>query len=272
MNASEAIAEMVARTNLSLVIFTVGLMMCRIVPMLVLSPFLGGEAVPNEIKIGTGVTLSIVLFPAVRDSMGAIPTSAFPFIGLMLKELFLGVTMAFCVNIIFDAVRSAGTIIDTMSGSNNSQIYAPQLGQQVSLYSDIKFQITVVLFLTLNGHHLVIEALADSFVLVPLDRFPRFHQGVWPFFELLIRAFGELMKISLAIAAPAMLAAFLTDLSLGMVNRVAPQLQVFFISMAIKPLVAAMVTFMSLTLVMGRLQVEFVTMLRFLRHALYLLS
>jgi flagellar biosynthetic protein FliR len=272
MNAADAIAEMVARTNLSLVIFTVGLMMCRIVPVLVLSPFLGGEAVPNEIKIGTGVTLSIVLFPAVRDTMGAIPTSSLPYIGLMLKELFIGMTIAYCVNVVFDAVRSAGTIIDTMSGSNNAQIYAPQLGQQVSLYSDNKIQLTVVLFLTLNGHHLIIEALADSFVLVPLDRFPRFSQGLWPFFDLLIRAFGELMKISLAIAAPAMLAAFLTDLALGMVNRVAPQLQVFFISMAVKPLVAAMVTFMSITLVMGRLQTEFAAMIRMLRHALFLLS
>jgi len=56
-------------------------------------------------------------------------------------------------------------------------------------------------------------------VLVPLDRFPRFHQGVWPFFDLLIRAFGELMKISLSIAAPAMLPAALTRKNWALLRR-----------------------------------------------------
>jgi flagellar biosynthetic protein FliR len=272
MNVTEALSELAAQTNLSLVIFTVGLLMCRVMPVLVFSPFLGGEVVPTEVKMGIGVTLSIVLFPAVADRMGALPTTALPFIGLLIKEIFIGVSLAFIVSLIFEAAHVAGTLADTMAGSNNAQLYVPQLGQQVSLFSSLKVQLSVVLFLTLNGHHIVIEALADSLVAIPLDRFPQFSGGTWPFFELMIRVFANMLAISLALAAPMMLATFLTDLALGAINRVAPQIQVFFISMAIKPLVSVLVASMALYLLMKRFQTEFITMLAALKQALRLLT
>ncbi|PTL80504.1 flagellar biosynthetic protein FliR [Vitiosangium sp. GDMCC 1.1324] len=272
MNVSEVLARMTEQANLSLVIFTMGLLLCRVMPVLVLSPFLGGEVVPPEVKMGVGVMIAAVLFPAVSPRMGAIPTSALPYIGLMLKEIFIGVALSSIVNVVFEAARVAGNIVDTMSGSNNAQLYVPQLGQQVSIFASLKVQLAVVLFLTLNGHHLVIEALADSLVVVPLDRFPRFSSGEWAFFELFIRSFADLLKISLALAAPPTLAAFLTDMALGAVNRVAPQVQVFFISMAIKPLVGVVIVFMSLGLIMGRMQTEFAAMLAMLRDAVRLLG
>lgn len=272
MNTTEVLTRLAEQTNVSLVIFTVGLLMCRVMPVLIFSPFLGGEVVPTEVKMGIGVTLSIVLFPVVGDRMGQLPTTALPFIALLLKELFIGVSLAFIVNLIFEAARVAGTLTDTMAGSNNAQLYVPQLGQQVSLFSSLKVQLAVVLFLTLNGHHIVIEALADSLVAIPLDRFPQFSQGAWPFFDLMIRVFADLLAISLALAAPTMLATFLTDLALGAINRVAPQIQVFFISMAIKPLVSVLIASMALSLLMKRFQTEFITMLAAFKAALRFLS
>ncbi|XXF76027.1 flagellar biosynthetic protein FliR [Myxococcaceae bacterium GXIMD 01537] len=272
MNIYDALARFGSETNLSLVIFTVGLLMCRVMPVLIFSPFLGGEVVPTEIKLATGVMLSVVLFPAVVSRVGAIPTSALPYIALMLKEVFVGVCLAFIVNTVFEAVRVAGTLVDTMGGSNNAQLYVPQLGQSVSLFTSLKVQLAVVLFLTLNGHHLVIQALADSLLTIPLDTFPKFSHGSWSFFDLITRVFADLLRIALALSAPAMLATFLTDLSLGMVNRVAPQIQVFFISMAVKPLVSVAIMFLALYLLMGRLQTEFASMLRVLQDALKLLA
>ncbi|MDY7225528.1 flagellar biosynthetic protein FliR [Hyalangium rubrum] len=272
MNVSDVLSQLRAETNLSLVIFTVGLLMCRVMPVLIFSPFLGGEVVPTEVKMGVGITLAIVMFPAVSGTMGALPTTALPYIALLLKEIFIGVTLAFIVNVVFDAARVAGTLADTMAGSNNAQLYVPQLGQQVSLLSSLKVQLAVVLFLTLNGHHIVIEALADSLVAIPLDKFPQFSGGVWPFFDLMIRVFADLLAISLALAAPIMLATFLTDLALGAINRVAPQIQVFFISMAIKPLVGVIVAAIALPLLMGRFQREFVSMLASLKQALRILT
>jgi flagellar biosynthetic protein FliR len=272
MNAQEVLARLTQQANLSLVIFTVGLLMCRIMPVLVFSPFLGGEVVPTEVKMGIGITLSIVLFPLVANRMGALPVTALPFIALMLKEIFIGVTLAFIINVVFDAARVAGGLADTMAGSNNAQLYVPQLGQQVSLFSSLKVQLCVVLFLTLNGHHIVIETLGDSLVAIPLDGFPKFSGGLWPFFELMLRVFANLLSIALALSAPIVLATFLTDLAMGAINRVAPQLQVFFISMAIKPLVSVLLGAMAIQLIIERFQHEFVSMLEMLKHALKLLT
>jgi flagellar biosynthetic protein FliR len=271
MNASEVFGKLVEQANLSLIIFTVGLMLCRILPVLIFSPFLGGEVIPVEVKMGIGVTLSIVMFPAVAGRMGAIPITPLPYIALLCKELFLGMTLAFIINAIFDAARVAGNLTDTMMGSNNAQLYVPQLGQQVTLYSNLKTQLSVVLFLTLNGHHVVIEALADSLVAVPLHEFPRFSHGVWPFFDLLTRVFADLLKISLILSAPMMLATFLTDLGMGAINRVATNLQVFFIAMAIKPLVGGIICAISLQMIIGRYQDEFAAMLAILKHSIQLL-
>jgi len=271
MNAQEVLARLTQQANLSLVIFTVGLLLCRIMPVLVFSPFLGGEVIPVEVKMGVGITLSIVLFPVVAERMGTLPISALPFIALMLKEIFIGVSLAFIINIVFDAARVAGNLADTMAGSNNAQLYVPQLGQQVSLFSNLKVQLAVVLFLTLNGHHIVIEALADSFVAVPLDGFPKFTGGSWAFFVLMIRSFSSLLEISLVLSAPIVLATFLTDLGMGAINRVASNMQVFFIAMAVKPLVSVLIAAIAIQMILVRFQQEFVTMLTMLKHAIQLL-
>jgi flagellar biosynthetic protein FliR len=159
-----------------------------------------------------------------------------------------------------------------MAGSNNAQLYVPQLGQQVSLFSNLKVQLAVVLFLTLDGHHLVIQALGDSLVAVPLDGFPRFSGGAWSFFDLIVRVFADLLRVSLALAAPAMLATFLTDVALGAINRVAPQIQVFFISMSIKPLVSVLIAFLVIGALLERMQDELKGMLIMLNQAMRLLT
>ncbi|WP_342380855.1 flagellar biosynthetic protein FliR [Myxococcus stipitatus] len=272
MNAADLVSELAARTNFSAAIFTVALLMCRVMPVLIFSPFLGGEVVPTEMKMGIGLTLAMVLYPSIAGSVTTIPLSALPYIALMAKEVFIGFSMAFIVNGVFEAARVAGTLADTMAGSNNAQLYVPQLGQQVSLFSNLKVQMAVVLFLTLDGHHLVIQALADSLTTVPLDGFPRFSQGAWTYFDVLIRVFADMLRISMALAAPAVLATFLTDVALGAINRVAPQIQVFFISMSIKPLVGVLITFLVLGALLGRMQDELAIMLRTLRDALRLLA
>ncbi|QSQ18673.1 flagellar biosynthetic protein FliR [Pyxidicoccus parkwayensis] len=272
MNVADIVTELASRANVSAVIFTVALLMCRVMPVLIFSPFLGGDVVPTELKMGIGLTLAIVLYPAVASAVKTIPLSALPYIALMAKEVFIGFSLAFIVTSVFEAARVAGTLVDTMAGSNNAQLYVPQIGQQVSLVSNLKIQLAVVLFLTLDGHHLVIQALGDSLVSVPLDGFPHFSQGSWAFFDLMIRVFADMLRVSLALAAPAMLATFLTDVAMGAINRVAPQIQVFFISMAIKPLVSVLILFLVMNALMSRMQLELRDMLVMVNNALKLLT
>ncbi|MFZ5469616.1 MAG: flagellar biosynthetic protein FliR [Myxococcota bacterium] len=275
MNLSEVFStlaqEFGLEVNLTVVILTMALLLSRILPVILLSPFLGGEVVPPEVRLGVGVMLGLVLFPGVADRMGYVPTAAIPYVALLLKELFFGLCLSFVVGMVFEAAQVAGTLIDTMAGTNMAQVMVPQIQQQVSLFSSLKLQLSVVLFLTLNGHHLVIGAFADSLLALPLDKFPALSGGAWPFFDLVLRVFQDLMRLGLALAAPAFVAAFLTDLALGMINRVAPQIQVFFVSMQIKPMVTVLVIFIALTLIFDRLVGEYGYMFQRVREAIRLL-
>ena len=271
-----SIAEMFRQAGLdfnpTLVIFTAALLAARVLPIIIFSPFLGGEVLPTEIKIGLTVLLTIVLFPVVSGRIEHIPTSTLPFVGLMLKEVFIGIALAFVVDLVFDAARSAGHLLDTAAGANMAQLMVPQLQTQATIFSVLYYQVTVVFFLMLNGHHVVINALADSFITLPLDTFPRFHEGAWPFFNLILRVFGDMLAIGVALSAPGLLATFLTDLALGFINRVAPQIQVYFISMSIKPMVAAFMVLVSAHLILERVQREFQGMLARLNEAFRLLG
>jgi flagellar biosynthetic protein FliR len=272
MNVAQLLQELQGKTNLTLVILTVALLLCRILPLIVLSPVLGGEVVPTQVKIGLGVTMAIVMFPAVAPRMGNIPVGAVAYVCLMLKELFIGVALAFVTDAVFQAAHVAGTFVDTMSGASMAQVMVPQMKENVTLFSSLNMQLAVVLFLTLDGHHLVIGALADSFKTIPLDQFPKFSHGMWPFFDQIMKVFAMMFEVGLAIAAPTFIATFLTDLALGMINRVAPQVQVYFISMQIKPVVVITIALLSLHVLLSRMHGDFSHTMTALKEALRLLT
>ena len=215
--------ELGIQTDFTQLLLAFALLMARVLPVIILTPFLGGETVPQEVKLGLGVMLGMVLYPVIIAQVREIPVSAILFVALMLKELFIGLTVSFIVGLVFDAANSAGTLVDTMSGTNQAQLMVPQMGQNASLFSNLQLQMTVVIFLSLGGHHIVIQTLGDSLALIPLGQYPKFSHGTWAFFETVLRVFGDLVRIALALASPVLLATFLVDLALGMINRVAPQ-------------------------------------------------
>ncbi len=265
-------AELGFQADFTHILVAMALLLLRILPTIILTPIIGGETSPVEVKLGLGLVLALVIFPSVSDRIHYISVDALTFLVLLLKELFVGYTIAFIVGRVFDAASAGGQLMDNMSGTNSAQIQVPSIGQAVSLYAALKLQIFITLFLTLNGHHLVIFAIGESFATIPLDSFPKFSHGMWPFFDLMMRVFGDLLRVALAISAPVLLATFLTDIALGMINRVAPNVQVFFISMQIKPAVTVLVLFTSLHLILLRGKEEFGYMFVVLRKAIWLLG
>jgi len=276
MNLTEVIQQakeaMGLKYEFTLVLMGFALLLARLLPTFILTPMIGGDTTPTEVKLGLGVLIGLVCFPIIEPSLRNIPTGPITFMGILMKELFIGFTISFIVSIVFDAAQVAGQLMDNMSGTNQAQIMVPSIQQQVSLYASLKLQLFITLFLTLNGHHIVIGALAESFQTIPLEAYPRFSHGFWPFFDVVIRVFADMMRISMALAAPVLLATFLTDLALGMINRVAPQVQVFFVAMQIKPAVSVLIVFVSIHLIMARVTKEYGVMFEWVRKAILLMG
>src|SRR5256885_16359961 len=95
--------ELHLKVEFTVVLLTITLLMSRILPVIILTPFLGGEVVPTEVKIGLGVMIGLVLFPSISEHMQYIPTQALAFILLLMQELFIGLCLSFIAGMVFQA-------------------------------------------------------------------------------------------------------------------------------------------------------------------------
>jgi flagellar biosynthetic protein FliR len=250
-------------------LFTIGLLgAARILPIFLIAPFFGGRLVPAPVKVGVSIAFVAVLWPALHlatpdlSTLGPATVTA-----LFLKEVALGVLLGFLVSIPFWAAEGAGRLADTARGANLAEVLVPQTGGQSSPLGDLALQVAVVLFFATGGHLIFLRSLAESYQAVPLFGFPRALtlSGAG---GLAVEATAQLILATLGLAAPVLAALFLADLALGLVNRVAPQIQVYFLGLPAKAQLGLLVFLLSLAALLAALRGQFVEALRSIGRAL----
>lgn len=228
----------------------VGLGFARMISFLIVVPFFGGAAVPARVKVATATAFVVILYPSLSAGLNNEPLTFGPlgFMALMVKETFVGFTLGFVASLVFEAVQVAGRIIDFQRGSTMAELFAPQLQTRVSELGQFKLQLAIVIFLSIGAHHFFIAALLRSFEVVPATGFPHIEAGWTPAAAFITTLTGGVIAVGVQLAAPAMIALLLTDLFFGIVNRVAPQINVFFLSLPVKMVVGLLVVLVSLPL------------------------
>lgn len=210
------------------------LMATRTVAMVMQTPWLGGKNIPPEVKISMGVMLTILVWPLARSTVPAdFEVNALSFVFLMLKEAFIGFIIGFAA-CIFDAFEVAGRIIDTVRGSSMAEVMVPLAGERATPFGDLFFQLLIVIFMAAGGHRVFLQAYAHSFEVLSLDKQLDYTYGLEALVDKMTFICGEILFIGVMIAAPVMAATFLADLVFGILNRVAPQLNAYFLSMPVK--------------------------------------
>jgi flagellar biosynthetic protein FliR len=229
---------------------TGGLGFARILTAIGLVPFLGGKLVRMQIKMSIATAIFLLLAPAIISDPGVPPPAleAFLFTFLLLKEILIGFVIGFTAGLVFHAVEASGRFLDLARGASMAQIYTPQLGAQVSLFGQLNVQLTIVVFFLLDGHHFFLRAFGRSFQLLPVGTFPTFAPGLSPLAEHFIHVTSGLFVVALQLAAPAAAATFITDIFLGIANKVSPQIQVFFLGMPLKAMLGILMMFIVLAL------------------------
>jgi flagellar biosynthetic protein FliR len=223
------------------------LLLARVLPVTFIAPFFGGPLVPAPVKIAIALALATVLYPAVRAGAGGpLPEDSLVFVGLLLKELLVGFALAFVATLIFRAAEMAGQLVDVLRGANLATALVPELGERQSTLADLWTQTLVLIFIAAGGHHLFLAAFADSYTALPIGSIPAPKAGLWPSVEWVIELTGDLFRIAFTLAAPALVALFLADVVLGLAARVAPQIQVFFLGMPVKAVLALAMIFFAL--------------------------
>ncbi|HEY3354077.1 MAG TPA: flagellar biosynthetic protein FliR [Polyangia bacterium] len=236
--------------DLSAILLVGALAGARVIPLVLLAPFLGGKLVPAPAKIGLAGALALLVYPHVAPRVPELG----PLLVLLLfaKELLVGVALGLCVSLVFHAAEAAGRLVDLARGASMSEALVPQSGTRASPTGDLYLQLAVVLFLAGGGHRLVLAALAHSYAVVPVVAFPGAH-GLAALAGAFIDLTAGLLTVALGLAAPVLIATVLTDLALGLTNRVAPQLNAYVLGMPAKALVGAAVLLLGLSVVAGEL-------------------
>ncbi len=205
------------------------LALTRIMALIIHVPVLGGQAIPNQVRIGLGIVLTVVLIPWQPLPPDA---EALGLLGFALgigKELLIGTLAGFAANLTFGAIQIAGEAMGLESGFGSGRIFNPSMGESGSAFNQVFVMVATLFFLVINGHHIFLIALKKTFDLIPVN-------GPLPLdsMDTLVRTTVLLIGAGIRLALPVMAALILTDLALGLLARVAPQIQVFFLGMPLK--------------------------------------
>lgn len=231
----------------ALVLFS--LVAARMVALVTLVPFLGSKNAPGPVKVGLSLMLSVLLWPlAIAQVHGPIPDNILPYLVMMLKEVFVGFSIGFVTAQMFYAVEMAGQIIDVTRGANQVQLMVPELIERSSPYGDMNYQIALILFLSTGLHQIFFEGLIQSFISVPINQMPPFSAGSAAFYEEFMFLLAEIFKIAVTLALPVGAVCLITNLSFGLVNRIAPQINAYFLAMPATAVGGMMISFAALSL------------------------
>ncbi len=217
--------------NLNDTISLFGLAMARLMPIIYLTPFLGGKLVIGPVKIILASLFSIWVLPYLSSSFPTpleIPQTLYAL--LFIKELLLGIVLGFSGSLIFWGAEIGGRFIDNVRGTTTANLLLPQFPTQSTLLGDLYFQLFIVLFIAINGHLVFLDVVWKSYLFLSPSQFT-FDVSQFP---TLISATSYLLALGAKLAAPALFALILLDVILGVANKLAPQLEVFFLSMTLK--------------------------------------
>lgn len=229
----------------------VGLAFARLLSFLSIVPFFGGASVPGRVKVATAAAFVVILYPGLAASTSPDVPLGFGAIGfgaLLVKEALVGFTLGFVASLVFEAVQVAGRIIDFQRGATMGESFAPQLQTRVSELGQFKLQFAIILFLAIGAHRFFIDALFRSFEAVPATSFPHIQAGWTPQLAFIVEMSASVLAIGVQLAMPAMIALLLTDTFFGIINRVAPQVNVFFLSMPVKMALGLLIVLAALPL------------------------
>lgn len=189
-----------------------------------LFPIFGANGIPPLWKVGASMVLALILTPLIPLPR-VLPQTLFEITTGLITEAMLALFLAFTVRMFLTSVQIAGHFISFQMGLAMANTVDPETGSQNTVLSQFLYLLTILFFLGINGHHLMIHALVQSFHVVPPSGF-----ALKPIFaEILIKVSSDMFVIAIKMAAPIMIALFLSNLCLGIVARTVPQLNILMV-------------------------------------------
>lgn len=202
----------------------------RVGSILMTMPIFKSKSIPVLIKAGLALATSMALFPILNiENFPAITGFTHLAIGIF-GEILLGLSIGLAVNFIFAGLQLAGQLAGYQMGMALARVMDPSTNRQMPLLGQFNELFALLIFITINAHHKIIRALADSYQLVP----PFGFRISGSLIEQLVGIAGNMFVIAVKLGAPIIAVLLLTSIAFGLIARTVPQMNVFFVAMPLK--------------------------------------
>lgn len=230
------------------------LIFARIGTMVMLLPGLGDMTVPSRVRLAMALVLTAILMPAHEKAFAVdLRTSLAPAITMLIQEIMVGVILGMTARLAISALQVAGTVVAQQVGLGFVTAIDPTQNQQGALLGNFLTIVGVALIFTTDLHYLVIIALNDSYNIFKPGELPLAGDVAQHITQVIATSF----RIGIQLAAPFLAFGLIFYLGLGVLSRLMPQIQVFFIGMPLSILLGLLL----LTTVIGAMMGTFVSYL-----------
>ena len=218
------------------------LIFMRITAAFTSSPIYGHPAIPALVKVFLSLIISYIVFLTIDKSQIQVELSiAWLFVNAV-KEILTGLIIGFTLNFIFHGITYAGMLIGFDMGLAMASELNPIDGTSGNVVGDFIYYSSILLFFLINGHHYIITSLVYSFAVIHIGKFT-INQ---PVYDLIVKYSGAVFIIAVKIASPILVSFLLIQIAEGIMSKVIPQMQIFFVA---QPLLIGIGLFMLASLV-----------------------
>jgi len=204
----------------------------RIGGMFIAAPILGHSAIPATVKILLSLALGYFLFPLTSTQLQQVALDAglLPLFTLAMQEFLLGLIIGFLFQIIFWGVEFGGGLIGYQIGFAMVNIVDPTTSANVPIIGQFKLLIATLIFFMINGLHVMLQALFESFRMVPLGHIAFKPASLMEVMKLA----GAAFIIGIKVSAPVIVTLFIADVCLGIIARTMPQMNILVVGFQVK--------------------------------------
>jgi len=218
------------------------LVLARVGALVMTAPIFGTQAAPVQFRVFLAVALTLIIAPLNSVYAAVDPTHFLSFAKFLALETLLGLLLGLGMMVLMTGVQLTGQIISQLGGMALADAVDPNLQESVPYYSQLFYFLTLVMFVLLDGHRLLIGALLDTYQWLPAGQATLGESYVDAMTALLSHSF----VLGLRAAAPAMTALLLSTLMLGLIGRTLPQINVLVVGFSVNALLTLACLFVSL--------------------------
>lgn len=213
----------------------------RIAGLLMVAPIIGTRSVPTRIRLMIAIAITLVIVPVIPKPNVVDPLSATGFF-ITLEQVMIGIAMGLSVRVIFVVLEIAGQAIGQLMGLMLASMVDPQNGNQVPIIGQFYLLLATLLFLSIDGHLVMIKSLADSFTLLPIGSGGISRNALWSFVEWS----GVVLATAVLISLPALVSMLIVNMGFGVMTRAAPQLNIFAVGFPVMIIIGILVIMFTL--------------------------